>query len=165
MKFSTVAACVIASAIVLAATEAWAASPSWKIAPNFQVQVTLSSKAAAALAKANETIIVVAYFYGLANWNGKFLQDQMGQIYVAPSQQVELRRQGIASFTGPRYDANLLKYMAHNYFEVLINVFSGRRTSKDNLLGCTIFEDSISVAVRGPIKIHCALLDEMYGPH
>lgn len=44
--------------------------------------------------------------------------------------------------------------------EVNVNVFTGRHTSPDNLLGCSIFQDAISVARRQPMQIDCRLLTE-----
>ena len=43
---------------------------------------------------------------------------------------------------------------------MLINVFSGRHSSPDNLLDCGLFQDKIAVAARGPIQIRCKLIGE-----
>ncbi len=43
---------------------------------------------------------------------------------------------------------------------MLVNVFSGRHSSPDNLLDCDFFQDKITVAARAPIPIHCKLIGE-----
>ena len=135
------------------------AAPDWTVGPNFSVAVSLSPKAAARLAHPKETIMISADFYGDANAKGQRMQNDGGQIVLAPSQKDEIARAGVAQFHGPRYDKTKLAYVDDG-LQVLINVFSGRHSSPDNLLDCDFFQDKIEVAAAATIPIHCKLIGE-----
>ena len=126
--------------------------------PPFNVSVELTPRAAAELRRRRETIVVVAYFYGLANKRGAKYADEMGQIYWSEEQDIELPFAGIARFRSRKLNASLLNYFEGRKPEVLINVVSGRRTDRDNLLACDIFEDSVYLAVKRGIQISCDLI-------
>ena len=136
-------------------TWASAAAPAWAVGPGFAVTISLSPRAAAGLANPKETIMISAD----ANAKGRRLQDDMGQIVLAPSQKDEIPGAGVAQFHGPKYDKNLLADVDANGLQVLINVFSGRHSSPDNLLDCDLFQDKIALAAKG-IEIHCKLIGE-----
>jgi hypothetical protein len=151
---------ILASVAALAPVQnAWAA-PDWTTGPDLAVAVSLSPKAAARLAKPKETVVVTADFYGDSNGKAPRMENPVGQIVLAPSQKDEIPGAGVARFKGPKYDKNRLAYIDANGFQVLINVFSGRHSSPDNLLDCDFFQDKIAVAARGPIPIHCKLIGE-----
>lgn len=151
---------ILASVAVLAPLQqAWAA-PDWTIGPDFAVAVSLSPKAAARLAKPKETVVVTADFYGDSDGKAPRMENPVGQIVLAPSQKDEITGAGLARFKGPKYDKNRLADVDANGFQVLINVFSGRHSSPDNLLDCGLFQDKIAVAARGPIQIRCKLIGE-----
>jgi hypothetical protein len=151
---------ILASAAALAPAQyAWAA-PDWTVGPDFAVAVSLSPKAAARLAKPKETVVVTADFYGDSNGKAPRMENPVGQIVLAPSQKDEIKGAGVARFKGPKYDKNRLADIDANGFQVLINVFSGRHSSPDNLLDCDFFQDKITVAARAPIPIHCKLIGE-----
>jgi len=151
---------ILASAAALAPLQyAWAA-PDWTVGPDFAVAVSLSPKAAARLAKPKETIVISADFYGDSNGKSPRMENQVGQIVMAPSQKTEIPGAGMARFHGPKYDKTRLAYVDTHGLQVLINVFSGRHSSPDNLLDCDFFQDNIAVAARAPIPIHCKLIGE-----
>jgi hypothetical protein len=135
------------------------AAPDWTVGPNFSVTVSLSPKAAARLAHPKETIMISADFYGDANAKGQRMQNDGGQIELAPSQKDEIPGAGVAQFHGPRYDKTKLAYVDDG-LQVLINVFSGRHSSPDNILDCDFFQDKIAVAAAKSIPIHCKLIGE-----
>jgi hypothetical protein len=135
------------------------AAPDWTVGPAFSVTVSLSPKAAARLAHPKETIMISADFYGDANAKGQRMQNDGGQIVLSPSQKDEIPGAGVARFHGPKYDRTKLAYVDDG-LQVLINVFSGRHSSPDNLLDCDFFQDKIAVAARATIPIHCKLIGE-----
>ncbi|MDR3512652.1 MAG: hypothetical protein P4L73_13535 [Caulobacteraceae bacterium] len=151
----------LAAAVLVAWLGAGAAeaAPAWATTPAFQVAVSLSPKAAARLAHPHETIIVAAYVYGDANDRGQRLADEVGQIDFGREQKVELPGPGVARFQGVRYDTKRLVYV-DGKLQVLVNVYSGRRSSPDNLLDCSIFQDSVELAGRAVIPIRCKLIGE-----
>ena len=138
----------------------WAATAAWTVGPDFAVQVSLSPKAAARLAKPRETIVISADFYGDANAKGRRRENEIGQIVLARTQKDEIAGAGVARFHGPRYDKTLLGDVDANGLQVLINVFSGRHSSPDNLLDCDLFQDKVSIAAKTAIPIHCKLIGE-----
>jgi hypothetical protein len=144
---------------VMAPVAQASAAPAWTVGPAFSVTVSLSPKAAARLAHPKETIMISADFYGDSNGKNRKLENDVGEIDLAPSQKDEIPGAGAAQFHGPRYDASKLAYVDANGLQVLINVFSGRHSSPDNLLDCDLFQDKIALAAKG-IAIHCKLIGE-----
>jgi hypothetical protein len=140
-------------------TWASAAAPAWTVGPGFAVTVSLSPRAAARLAHPKETIMISADFYGDSNGKNRRLENDVGEIDLAPSQKDEIPGAGTAQFHGPKYDKSKLAYVDANGLQVLINVFSGRHSSPDNLLDCDLFQDKIALAAKG-IAIHCKLIGE-----
>jgi len=153
-------AAALAATAVSAPTRS--ATPDWATSPAFQVAVSLSPKAAARLAHPRETVIVSAYVYGEATPRGVrlHLADEMDQIDFGKEQTVELPGAGVARLAGVRYDRNKLVYLIDRKLLVLVNVYSGRRSSPDNLLDCGIFQDSVDLAAQAPIPIRCKLIGE-----
>ena len=127
-------------------------------APSFDVSVRLTPKAEAELQRRHETIAVLAYFYGIANLAGSKYSDDMGQIWWAGNDRIELNAPGVAKFIPRALNVTVLDYLQNRKPEVLINVVSGRRSSPDNLLACTVFEDSVYLAAAKGIQIQCGLI-------
>jgi hypothetical protein len=154
------------AAILLTGSPVWAATaPAWAMTPAFKVAVTLSPRAAARLAHPHDTILVSAEFYGEATPQGvrRHMADEMNWIQFPPETKVELPAAGVAVIPPRRYDRSKLAYVQGGKLQVLINVYSGRRSGPDNLIDCGIFEDSIDVAARAPIPIACKLIGESRG--
>jgi hypothetical protein len=127
------------------------------VAP-FDVTVELTPRAAAQLKERGETIIVFADFYGSANARGAKYADHMGGIAWSKGDRVELGGPGVARFRSRDLNVELLNYFEKRKPYVLINVVSGRRTSKNNLLDCNAFEDSVYLAVKKGVRIACDLI-------
>jgi hypothetical protein len=151
---------IVASlAAVAPVSSASAATPVWAVGPGFAVTVSLSPKAAARLAHPKETIVISADFYGDPSAKGRRLENDGGEIDLAPSQKQEIPGPGTAQFQGPKYDKSKLADVDANGLQVLINVYSGRHSSPDNLLDCGLFQDKIALAAKG-IAIRCKLIGE-----
>lgn len=149
--------------IAAAASFAWARNDTgrqsrFESTPPFQVTIALSNQAAARLDRDHETIMVVAYYFGSANRRGARIADDMGEIGWARDDRVELKGAGTATFGGRGVRARLLNYFEGRAPKVLINVFSGRRTNRNNLLNCGIFVDSVYVAAKDGIRISCDMI-------
>jgi len=137
-----------------------AASMATAVAPGFSVAVSFSPRAAARMAHPKETIIVWAEFYGDGNGKAKRLQDDMDQVSFAPDRRIELGGAGVAQFPSFKFNPALLGDVDKSGLQVLINVYSGRHSSPNNLLACDIFQDRIALAGSKPIQIHCKLIEE-----
>ena len=117
----------------------------------------LSPAAAAKLAAANETVVVAGDYFGLPAPG--VTPDMTGTLPLG-RQTVELFGAGLARFDAANADPSRLRQARNGEVHVLINLFSGRRSSDDNLLDCGIFQDSTRLAARTPVRIDCKLLGE-----
>ncbi|CAN5214971.1 hypothetical protein BH09BAC3_BH09BAC3_26080 [soil metagenome] len=112
--------------------------------PSFKIAIELSDKAEKKLTRDNETIVVQAYLSGTPKDSApSLLVDEMGQMNLG-SPSVELKRPGTAVFKSVKISRKSYDLLANNDFHVLINVFSGRRSTELNLLECDILEASIT---------------------
>lgn len=147
---------LISLAALLACAGPAAAQTAPAASPAFSVIVDLTPRAAARLARDHETIIVDAFYFGTATRAGRSKADESGELGWNPEERRELTGAGTASFPSHRFKPGMLKLIERP--DVLINVFSGRRANENNILDCGIFQDSVFLAAKEPIKIHCDLI-------
>lgn len=126
----------------------------------FTVNVTLSPKAAARLAKLKEGVAVAAYYGGEPVPARMKEGGESGEISLDTETITLSSTGGPAAITGRHVDTSRLSWIKGGVAQVLINVFSARRSSPDNLLDCGIFEGSVAKARSAPIKIACKLIEE-----
>ena len=129
-----------------------AASPGDSIdVPTFEIAVKLTGRAEKKLKKDHETIIVDASFSGIPTDTTRAEYQQEGQIPVG-SHKIELSEPGIARFEGVKMSKADFESLANKDYEVLINIYSGRRSSPLNLLNCDILQEPIS-KIRGDKRV------------
>lgn len=124
----------------------------------FQVDVTLSPAAQAKLQAGRETIVVDADYFGAPVPAAIDLADDVGQLDLGRDVR-ELSAAGSANFDGSGLQTDMLDKV-EGAPQVNINVYSGRKSSPDNLLACDFFQDSLDAAASAPIAVHCTLIDE-----
>ena len=115
--------------------------------PSFEIEISLSDKANEKLKKEKESIKVAAYFSGIPKDTTLEEYRHSGEYPVTMSEK-ELLDTRTAKFEGIRFSRSLYDSLANKNITLLINVFSGRRSSKLNFLNCDILQDSIS-AIKG----------------
>ncbi len=126
----------------------------------FTVSLSFTPAAAAKLAGLHEQVEVAADYFGLPVATAKNQADEMGQINLG-RETVDVRPvAGAVAMSGKPIDAGKLPLVENGMPSLLINVYSARKANPDNLLNCGIFEDTLSVARKKPIAIHCALITE-----
>lgn len=127
------------------------------VIPSFEIEVNLSPKAKEKLKKDNETIIVSASFIGMPkDTTSENFQDS-GEMGIA-GKDIEIRNGSIAKFENIRFPKSVYDSLSDKDIQLLINVFSGRRSSSDNLLNCGIIQEKMS-KVKGKIfTIDCKLI-------
>jgi hypothetical protein len=130
---------------------------------SFTVEVKLSNQAATSLATIKETVIVAAYYYGLPAKGYESKADEMDEIQLG-EEDVDLPGAGTAKFTGAAIQAARLPFIKDGAIQVLINVFSGRKSSNNNLLDCGFFEGSVAEAAKKPLTLQCSLIAEHRKP-
>ncbi|MGD0641068.1 MAG: hypothetical protein ABSC22_10010 [Roseiarcus sp.] len=144
---------------LLALTPARAAPANTVAGPSFEVDVALSQAAAARLANPKETIVVDAEIYGVPT-SQKLLAETEGRLDLAPERKIEIPGAGAARFAATKLDAGKLAEVEGHAARVAIEVFSGRRSSPNNVLDCDFFDDLLSVAAEKPVQAHCKLIGE-----
>lgn len=113
------------------------------IIPEFAIEINLSEKAKAKLKKDNESTIVQAYFLGIPKDTLDSDYQKWGKTNIG-QHRIELWDSKIAYFKNVKISKKALEDLSDKNFEVLINVFSGRRSTTFNLLDCRILQESIS---------------------
>ncbi|TKB89752.1 MAG: hypothetical protein E5W81_07400 [Mesorhizobium sp.] len=127
----------------------------------FDVNVTLSKKAAARLAAKKEGIVVLASYYGDPKRSAGKHANEVGQIDLTPQdEEVEIAgTAGHAHISGTKVDTKRLDWLAGPP-EVNVNVASARKSSPDNLLSCDFIDGPLSDVQRKPVTLHCGLIEE-----
>ena len=128
--------------------------------PGFDVRVTLSEKAEAKLTASNETIIVAGYLTGDPKKQAeKKYVDEMGQVGLGTIK-AEIQPGRVAHFGEVKMKKDAIAQIDVNGPQLLINVYSGRKSSKDNLLDCGIYEGALKPVEGTTIPIACKLIGE-----
>lgn len=151
----------VAKLVVAAAVAAVpvSASAEGAKAPHFTVTVSLSDAARAKLAAAHEGIVVAAYYAGEPT-KAAMKKAEMGEIQLG-SEEVRIGGAGgDAVFTGAKFQANRTNLIKPGTAKILINVYTARLSSQNNLISCDLFEDTVTVAEAKPIPIACKLIGE-----
>jgi hypothetical protein len=128
--------------------------------PGFVVDVTLSDKAKAKLISSKEALRVFGYYSGTPNQDAlkKHLYEE-GEVGLG-NFDVEFPIGGSARIDKVTVKRDALAQTDGNTPIVLINVVSARKSSKNNLLDCGIFEDRLDKIQAGHIPIACKLIGE-----
>lgn len=155
MKSTTVACCILAAFAWHAAAAADAAEPL-----AFDLNITLSPKAAATLQKTKEGITVSARYYGDPTAAAKKHANEVGQIDLGGDDVQLPGRAGPARISGQGVKTNRLQWI-DGAPKVNVNVFSSRLTHADNLLSCDLIDGDVAQVVKAqPVELHCALITE-----
>ena len=128
--------------------------------PGFTVSVTYSQKAMDKLVAGKETVIVVGYLYGFPKQGTpKKLVDEVGQVDMGEVKD-EIAPGATATFDRIKLDLAMSKWFDNQGLQVLINIYSGRKSSPDNLLDCGIYEGALKAVQGQSIPISCKLIGE-----
>jgi len=114
--------------------------------PSFDIELKLSQKAEKKLKNDNESVIVMAYFSGdpIENIPNKYVDNvEMGELFLL-SYPIELTDKRLAKFENIKFSLELYNLLANKDIRLLINVYSGRKSTNINLLDCGILQDSMS---------------------
>ncbi len=131
------------------------------VIPAFEIEVRTSKKAARTLQKNKETIIVAAMFYGFPASEKD--ADETGQMSIL-NKYIELTGdQRLARFEGLKFSKKQLAKLSDKDMRLLINVYSGRKSSEDNLLSCGLVDVLASQFGGKRYSILCNLIEESPG--
>ena len=112
------------------------------IAP-FTINVALSTKAVAKITTAKETIIVSAIFSGTPKDSSSADIAEDGVFDVAFAEK-EIHYGEPAVFNKIKMSKKLFNQLADKDIELVINVYTGRKSTKDNLITCDLLAERIS---------------------
>ena len=136
------------------------AAPVVSFAPGFTVEITYSPKALSTLKASKETVIVVDYLYGFPKQGTpKRDIDEIGQVDLGEVKR-EVAPGAPAVFDRVTPDQPLLKWIDSQGLQLLINVYSGRKSSQNNLIDCGLYEGPIKSVQGKTIPISCKLIAE-----
>ena len=163
---STAQAVLVLLLMVAALSKASARQQNPKPAPpatapaGFTVKVTYSQKAMDKLIASKETVIVVGYLYGLPKaGTPKRDIDGVGQVDLGEVKR-EIVPAASATFDSVKPDQALIKWVNDQGLQILINVYSGRKSSPNNLLDCGIYEGPLATIQGQSVPISCKLIGE-----
>jgi hypothetical protein len=128
----------------------------------FSVHINLSDRARKALTERHETIVVFGYFHGdpregtpdrFLNSVG-FIELKDFKLEVLPGEE--------ARFAGFSLEKDALRWIDHNGLQLNINLASGRKSSRWNLISCDFFDGPYS-EIDGKVKsLDCSLIGERH---
>lgn len=112
------------------------------ILPEFEVALMLSEAAEAKLMLTGESVIVVAFLSGSPSDSNYYEYNDDEDVFLG-KQMIELFDERVARFSRLAIGRDQLSIIKSVNAEVLVNVFTGRRTSFYNLIHVEIIQDSI----------------------
>jgi hypothetical protein len=113
------------------------------IIPSFEIEVNLTPKADKKIKENKETIIVAAYFSGKPKDTTSKEYRNDGKIFVT-SAKIELNDARIAKFEGVKFSKTLYDSLASKDIQLLVNIYSGRKSTQDNLLNGGFLSEKMS---------------------
>ena len=125
----------------------------------FDVNLTLTARAAERLKDTDERVIVSAMYYGLPTSDDAPGIDKEGMEVRLGASDIEVAPESaVVNVTGEGFDPTYMKSVKGEP-EVLINVYSARKTHENNLLNCGIYQGPVPMAQKKPVEVQCDLID------
>lgn len=127
---------------------------------SFTVKVTYSQKAMDTLVAGKETVIVAGYLTASPiPGTPKQYVDHVGEISLGEVDR-EIAPSAAAVFNNVKPTQAMMKWVDSSGPQLLINVYSGRKSSPNNLLDCGLYEGSLQAVQGQSIQIACKLIGE-----
>jgi hypothetical protein len=124
----------------------------------FEIEIKLIPKAEERI-KGKETIIVAVYFNGIPKDSSNAQLSEDGSFSVAWATK-EIVAGQIAKFEGIKFSREIYDQLADKDVDCTVNIYSGRRSSPDNLLDANAIFEKISNIVNQRLTTNCKLIDE-----
>ena len=126
---------------------------------DFTIDITLSDRAKKKLTESKETVIVAAYLSGTAKKGALKRYAHDGEVGLGDID-IETAPGESAKFKDVKPKEDAFRQTDKQSPQILINVFSGRKSSKDNLIICDIYEGTLESIRQRILPISCALIEE-----
>jgi len=136
-------------------------APQVPASSQFSVDVQLSDAARKKLIDSKETIVVALDFAGhpKPGTEARYLDIKSGDVVLGSVNQ-EIHPGEIAKFNELKLNPDALGLIDAHGPNVLMSVFSARKSSKDNLLDCEVYDGSLDSVHGRTIEIPCQLIGE-----
>lgn len=125
----------------------------------FDIAISLSPKAQAALDAAHEQIALSAVYYGDPRPGEEKHANEVGMIDLGMEDAVLPAGVLAVHVTGRSVTPERLRLIRGGPM-VNVNVFSARKSSDDNILNCDFIDGAVAAVVAGPVSLHCFLISE-----
>ena len=112
----------------------------------FDIEIKLSPKAREKIEKSKETIIVDVFFTGTPKDGIKVELEEDGSFFVTSSK-IEMLYGEVARFDNITFSKKIYDQLADKDIDLGVNVYSGRKSSQDNLLDVEPLFDKVSKVV------------------
>lgn len=108
-------------------------------------------------------MLVTAWFSGMPKDTTSKEFREWGEMFIR-SFSIELDTGRIARFEGVKFSRAIYDSLADRDIKVLVNVYSGRRSSPDNLLDGEIVSEKISTVKGKTMRLAAKLISESASP-
>jgi hypothetical protein len=123
----------------------------------FEIEVVLSPKAEERITKGKETIIVDVFFTGTPKDSSLAELEEDGSFFVASAKKEILYGQ-VAKFDKIKFSKKIYNQLTDKDIDLGVNVYSGRKSSQDNLLNGDALFDKVSNVVNKRFTLKCKLI-------
>ncbi len=123
----------------------------------FEIEVSLSPKAKERITKGKETLIVAVFFTGTPKDSSNAELEEDGSFFVASAKKEILYGQ-VAKFDNIKFPIKIYNQLADKDIDLSVDVYSGRKSSQDNLLNGDALFDKISNVVNKKFTLNCKLI-------
>jgi hypothetical protein len=127
--------------------------------PEFAIAIALSPQAEKRLRDLHETIKILAMFDGDPLPGQGHDNAPMRDVYLGSDEKL-VDANNTARFSSTKISQRHWNQLADKDYYVTVNVFSARKTFKNNLLDCGVPENHISTFAGKTIGVHCQLIGE-----
>lgn len=165
MKRLSILLAILSAACAPAPDPAEPVASATPVAPTphaFQVQLTFTPRAAEKLVATKELVTIAGMYWGLPTAAAAPTADEVGQINLGVDYIDVSPENGAYMVPGSGFDDSKIESV-DGAPQVLVNVYSARKTHADNLLNCGIYEGPIAMAQQRPVEIQCDLIFDENG--
>jgi hypothetical protein len=132
--------------------------------PFFEIELELSETAEKKLLDDNESVIIVAYFTSDLDDANKLPEKYKNKVVrntiTIITHTIELTNTRLARFENLVFPKEIYDLLEDKDIDVLINVYSGRRSINTNMLYCAILSGPISKIKNGKFTLNGGLIGE-----
>ena len=125
----------------------------------FTIDLTLSERAAAELARRNEGVVAAIWYRGEALPAHRRRADEEGMIFLGEERIAAAGRAGPILVTGRAYRRARSAWI-RGPAQVTVNLFSARRSDPNNLLECGLIDAPLPQVAGRRHALRCALIGE-----